>query len=169
MEIGDRIIQPANSMINCPHYFLINLVISAHSHFWAWSAKIACVATIVCNNSSSAKSFAKNCMVTQKLRQIGNFNFWDPHKIWGKNVKQDHDYSILTNDDFKEDGLRVTLVRSYFAGTCSREDMQRQHLIQNDWLILKRYKSGPSYLNTLILTGACGKSNFQRRLSQQCL
>ena len=54
------------------------------------------VATIVCNNSSSVKRFAENCMVTSKLRQIGNLNFCDPHKIWGKNVKQDHDYSILT-------------------------------------------------------------------------
>ena len=54
----------------------------------------------------------------------------------------------------KEEGLRVTQVRSYFASTCSRQDVQRLNLIPNDWLILKRYKSGPSSLNTsLPLTG----------------
>ena len=81
MKIGDKIIQAANSMINSPHYFLINLVISAQPHFWASPAKIGCVATIVCNNSSSVKRFARNCMVTSKLRQIGNLNFCDPHQI----------------------------------------------------------------------------------------
>ena len=80
MAIGDKIIEAAKSMINSPHYFLINLVISAHSHFWAALTKIGCGATIVCNNSSSVKRFARNCMVTSKLRQIGNLNFCDPHQ-----------------------------------------------------------------------------------------
>ena len=84
------------SMINARHYFLINLVISAQTHFWT-STKISCVATISCNNSSSVKRFAKNCMVSLKLRQIGNLNFCDPHQIWCKNVQQDYDYSILVH------------------------------------------------------------------------